>query len=329
MDVTYTAVKKGHAAQWLEEDPILDMGDPGYETNTGRFKVGDGVHHWTELEYALNGVYGASDPLKADLVAGVVPLIQMHAGVARVVDMNAAIASAVTGLLAGAPGALDTLNELSTALGNDANFATTVTNALALKAPQSTTTHYAEGTLALRPSAAAAYATYGGPVMYFATDDNGGTLYKTATGTSWTKISPGVSETTNQLIQRFEKTDVFSMASSTLADVTGFTGMGVTGWGGDVMMNVALLLTSSLNTNRIQYNIQDDIGTLYISGTIDSPRIVGAGTWLCPRIRIPAADIPNGTTRTYKLQIASATTVATVSVTGATFDRNMIEFRRA
>lgn len=34
-----------------------------------------------------------------------------------------------------APGALDTLNELAAALGDDANFATTVTNALALKAP--------------------------------------------------------------------------------------------------------------------------------------------------------------------------------------------------
>jgi hypothetical protein len=33
------------------------------------------------------------------------------------------------------PGALDTLNELAAALGDDANFATTVTNALALKAP--------------------------------------------------------------------------------------------------------------------------------------------------------------------------------------------------
>jgi hypothetical protein len=33
------------------------------------------------------------------------------------------------------PGALDTLNELAAALNDDANFATTVTNALALKAP--------------------------------------------------------------------------------------------------------------------------------------------------------------------------------------------------
>jgi hypothetical protein len=41
---------------------------------------------------------------------------------------------AVATLIASAPAALDTLNELAAALGNDANFAATVTNALALKA---------------------------------------------------------------------------------------------------------------------------------------------------------------------------------------------------
>jgi hypothetical protein len=41
----------------------------------------------------------------------------------------------VSGLINGAPGALDQLNELAAALGNDANFASTVTNALAGKQP--------------------------------------------------------------------------------------------------------------------------------------------------------------------------------------------------
>lgn len=40
----------------------------------------------------------------------------------------------ITNLINGSPGALDTLNELAAALGNDANFASTVTNQLALKA---------------------------------------------------------------------------------------------------------------------------------------------------------------------------------------------------
>jgi hypothetical protein len=41
----------------------------------------------------------------------------------------------ISALVASAPGTLDTLNELATALGNDAAFSTTVTNSIALKAP--------------------------------------------------------------------------------------------------------------------------------------------------------------------------------------------------
>ena len=45
--------------------------------------------------------------------------------------INAEIAAAVNGLIAGAPGALDTLNELAAAVNDDASFASTVTAALA------------------------------------------------------------------------------------------------------------------------------------------------------------------------------------------------------
>lgn len=45
------------------------------------------------------------------------------------------VKTAVANLIAAAPTALDTLSELAMALGNDANFSTTLTNNLALKAP--------------------------------------------------------------------------------------------------------------------------------------------------------------------------------------------------
>lgn len=48
---------------------------------------------------------------------------------------TAFVQAAIAALVASSPAALDTLNELAAALGNDANFAATVTNALALKAP--------------------------------------------------------------------------------------------------------------------------------------------------------------------------------------------------
>lgn len=48
---------------------------------------------------------------------------------------QAYVATAIDNLIAGAPGALNTLAELSSALNNDANYATTITNALAVKQP--------------------------------------------------------------------------------------------------------------------------------------------------------------------------------------------------
>lgn len=51
------------------------------------------------------------------------------------ISTTAFVQAAIANLVASSPSALDTLNELAAALGNDANFATTITNALALKAP--------------------------------------------------------------------------------------------------------------------------------------------------------------------------------------------------
>ena len=48
---------------------------------------------------------------------------------------RAQVDQAIADLVDSSPGALDTLNELAAALGDDANFSTTVNNAIALRAP--------------------------------------------------------------------------------------------------------------------------------------------------------------------------------------------------
>jgi hypothetical protein len=64
------------------------------------------------------------------LVSGTLPDARLSSNIARTSDITTAVASVVNA----APAALDTLNELAAALGNDASFATTVTNSLAGKA---------------------------------------------------------------------------------------------------------------------------------------------------------------------------------------------------
>lgn len=51
------------------------------------------------------------------------------------IDLSSASAAAVAAIVDSAPATLDTLNELAAALGDDANYASTVTSALANKAP--------------------------------------------------------------------------------------------------------------------------------------------------------------------------------------------------
>ncbi|WP_378952064.1 hypothetical protein [Mesorhizobium sp. ANAO-SY3R2] len=71
-------------------------------------------------------------------------------GVADIVGFDSAVTAKINALIAGAPGALDTLYELAAALGNDPNFATTVSTALAARA------------LAIRSVAGAGLASGGG-----------------------------------------------------------------------------------------------------------------------------------------------------------------------
>lgn len=82
--------RRGTATEWTTADPVLASGEIGYETDTGRFKFGDGSTSWSSIEY-----FSSTDSL---------------------VD--------------GAPAALDTLNELAAALNDDSDFAGTVTTAL-------------------------------------------------------------------------------------------------------------------------------------------------------------------------------------------------------
>lgn len=56
------------------------------------------------------------------------------------VATTAFVRAAISALVDSSPSALDTLNELAAALGDDPNFATTVTNALATKAPMNSPT---------------------------------------------------------------------------------------------------------------------------------------------------------------------------------------------
>jgi hypothetical protein len=97
--------RRGTAAQWIStntnQGPVLNSGEIGFESDTGKFKIGDGVNHWINLPYF--------------------------------VDLNA--------MVAGAPGLLNSIDELAAALGDDPAFFTTVATNLTNHQNDTTSIH--------------------------------------------------------------------------------------------------------------------------------------------------------------------------------------------
>jgi hypothetical protein len=106
--------RRGTAEQWTTANPVLGAGEIGFETDTGKFKVGDNVNLWDDLAYFVN-----ADDLSGEL-----------GDYATQTYVDDAI-SDVVGL---APETLDTLNELASAIGDDPDFVNTIGNALTQKA---------------------------------------------------------------------------------------------------------------------------------------------------------------------------------------------------
>lgn len=53
-------LKRGTAARWQELNLTLAAGEPGFELDTGRLKIGDGNTPWNNLEYLVQGgIYNA------------------------------------------------------------------------------------------------------------------------------------------------------------------------------------------------------------------------------------------------------------------------------
>ena len=162
----YTRIKlrRDIASDWTSLNPTLLAGEIGIDTTNNKIKIGTGSATWTALPYAtltpteinalitglqtqisalstnltntLDDYVPIGDVAQADGVAsldanGKVPSSQLPAGLATTTDVSTAISN----LVASSPSTLNTLNELASALNNDANFAGTVTTSLGSKAP--------------------------------------------------------------------------------------------------------------------------------------------------------------------------------------------------
>ncbi len=51
-ELVTTTASEGTAAEWTAENPVLESGEWGKETDTGKMKNGDGVTAWNSLSYS-------------------------------------------------------------------------------------------------------------------------------------------------------------------------------------------------------------------------------------------------------------------------------------
>lgn len=195
--------RRATAAQWTSVNPTLAPGEIGFETDTSKFKIGNGVNAWASLEYfstisgfatesyvdtavsnildsapetldTLNELAAAlnDDPAfftninttitdgdsvtlsSAQNYADGLASNYDPAGSASTAESNANsyTDTAISNLVNTAPSTLDTLNELAAALGDDPNFATTVANNIATKAPLNQDRNYKNANYTLQAS---------------------------------------------------------------------------------------------------------------------------------------------------------------------------------
>jgi citrate lyase gamma subunit len=96
--------RRGTAAQWTAANPILAAGEIGFETDTSKFKMGNGSSTWENLQYFAN-------------------------------------ASELSALIGGADEFLDTLGELAAAIDDDPQFYLTIGTTITNHANASTLVH--------------------------------------------------------------------------------------------------------------------------------------------------------------------------------------------
>lgn len=56
-------LRRSTAAQWTAANPVLFAGEAGFETDTGKFKIGDGTAVWSALYYFTTSSSSVLDDL--------------------------------------------------------------------------------------------------------------------------------------------------------------------------------------------------------------------------------------------------------------------------
>lgn len=150
---TKIQIRRDTATNWTNNNPILSAGEFGLESDTQRIKVGNGSTAWTSRPY-INVLPSELTELSQDAVNSA---LTAGNGITKEYnDLNNTITisvdtdiianktyvdNAISNVLDGAPGLLDTLNELAAAIDDDPTFFTSVATNLSNHEADTTNIH--------------------------------------------------------------------------------------------------------------------------------------------------------------------------------------------
>ncbi|EOU7010939.1 TPA: tail fiber protein [Escherichia coli] len=99
-------------------------------------EIAAAINNDPNFSTTINNALALKAPLASPALRGIPTAPTAAQGTNNTQIANTAfVKAAITALINGAPGTLDTLKEIAAAINNDPNFSTTINNALALKAP--------------------------------------------------------------------------------------------------------------------------------------------------------------------------------------------------
>lgn len=150
---TKIQIRRDTAANWASNNPILSAGEFGLESDTQKIKVGNGSANWSARPY-INVLPSELTELSQDAVNSA---LTAGNGITKEYDdLNNTITisvdtsiiankdyvdNAISGVLDGAPGLLDTLKELAAAIDDDPAFFTSVATNLSNHEADTTNIH--------------------------------------------------------------------------------------------------------------------------------------------------------------------------------------------
>ena len=317
-------LRRDTAANWGSVNPILRAGEIGIETDSLRFKIGDGVSTWSSRPY-VNVLPSELTELSQDAVN---QALTAGNGITKVYDdaSNTITVSVDTSIIANkqyvddslsavldsAPGLLNTLNELAAAIGDDPNFFATVAANLASHEADTTNIHgiadtslliTTTGTQTLSNKTLVSPALTGIPTAPTATAGTNTTQVAT---TEFVKTAvdnlidgaPGVLDTLNEIAAAINDDPTFfnnvaTNLASHEADTTNIHGIPdtsilVTTTGAQTLTNKTL---TSPNINTPTGIVKADVGLGNVDNTSDINKPVSTATQTALDLKANSSEI--------------------------------------